>query len=308
MNDLVDVYIVGAQKAGTTSLFKWLSQHPQIFGPEEIKDFPLFSGDEKLFSKRLERAKALYGKHPGGTDHLYLAADANLSQSEHGIERLAAYCPHCTIIFLLRRPDERCFSAWKYAVERGLEKRSFFETIEAEISGDQLSPLSYKGRQMNYLEHTRYASQLRRLEANFPRQNIHLIPFEILTRQGQATMRHIASLLGIDPDFSWNLEPQNQTTKGHRSRVLSHMLYREKNGVMFEVLRKLIPWSTRAKVRRLLISWNRKNKARLQQFEKPSNTENEIISEHLQEDFVLYEQVLESFVMNEPLFPLERQV
>ena len=44
----INTFLIGAQKAGTTSLYDWLSQHPEVSAPSAIKDYHFFT-NEKLF-------------------------------------------------------------------------------------------------------------------------------------------------------------------------------------------------------------------------------------------------------------------
>ncbi len=43
MNSRINTFIVGAQKAGTTSIYDWLGQHPEIEASPEIKDYHFFN-------------------------------------------------------------------------------------------------------------------------------------------------------------------------------------------------------------------------------------------------------------------------
>ena len=55
----IDVFIIGAQKAGTTSVYDWLGQHPQIEAPQHIKDYHFFT-DKALFKKGIKHLEKQY--------------------------------------------------------------------------------------------------------------------------------------------------------------------------------------------------------------------------------------------------------
>ena len=254
---LFQSYIVGVQKAGTTSLYDWLAQHPDVLAPVEAKDFPTFSGDEEDFEKRLARMRRLYAQDPDEDQRIRLGAEANLVFSPHGIERLANHVPECRIIFLIRRPEDRCFSAWRYARERGLDERSFAKAIEAEISGDTFPADSYEGRQMNYLDHSRYADQLAKLKAHFPAENLLVLPFELMRDAPERIMVLICDFLGIKRHATVDFRAANVTSSASRSKVLNSVLHRKRNARIFAMVRCLLPSALRANIRERLIEWNR---------------------------------------------------
>lgn len=254
---LVNAYIVGAQKAGTTSLYYWLSQHTEVFAPAELKDFPLFSGDDARFERRMKRARKLYQSREAQACKVRLGAEANLVFSKMGVRRLGAAFPDCKILFLIRRPDERCFSAWRYARERGLEERNFAEAINQELMGQQFSRDSREGRQMNYIQHSLYTTQLSELRQHFGDKKIKVLPFEFLKEHPDAFMELVSTHLGLQSEFSWSYHTENRTTGGSKSKLLSKLLYGTPTGAPFALMRLLIPSAVRARLRARLVSWNR---------------------------------------------------
>jgi hypothetical protein len=82
MNKKPNAFIIGVQKAGTTSLFNWLSQHPEVCAPEAMKDFHFFSNDEHYFKgqqfylKNFEHCKDSKIILGGGVNHMYIKKSA----------------------------------------------------------------------------------------------------------------------------------------------------------------------------------------------------------------------------------------
>jgi len=254
---LLHAYIVGAQKAGTTSLYNWLGQHPDVTAPVAAKDFPLFSGDYGGFEQRLSRMRSMYAQKVLDGGCVALGAEANLVFSERGIELLAAEAPECRIIFVIRRPDTRCFSAWRYARERGLEDRSFAEAINDEILGKVYSAESYEGRQKNYLEHSRYVDQLAELQAHFSEERILLLPFERMRETPEGIMALVCEFLDLTPGFVWDFRALNKTAGRGRSSILNKILYRDRESAIFTMLRCVTPATLRTRVREWAVRWNR---------------------------------------------------
>lgn len=254
---MIDAYIVGAQKAGTSALYNWLGQHEDIFAPSKFKDFPLFSGSEENYSAALMRADKVYCSKTAKRHALRIGADANLISHPKAVKRLKDNNNQTRVIFLIREPSERCFSAWRYARERNIEVRSFSEAIEQELRGEFLPLDSYKGRQMNYLLHSRYLDQLKVIGECFPPEQILLLPFDRLREAPAALMDECTDFLGVQRKAGWQFDVVNQTVTGSRSKFLSEILYTEKNTTVFKLARKLAPWGVRAWIRRRLLVWNR---------------------------------------------------
>ena len=283
-------HIVGAQKAGTTSLYDWLAQHPDVFAPAEAKDFPIFSGDDEDFEKRLTRTRRIFAQNPSEDKRVRVGAEANLVFSRRGIERLAHHVPECRVIFLIRSPDHRSFSAWRYARERGLDERSFAKAINAEISGETFPVDSYEGRQMNYLDHSRYTKQLAKLKAHFPEENILVLPFEIMRDSPERVMILICKFLGIKRDVTFDFRAANVTRSANRSKALNSVLHRKRNARIFATLRYLLPSAMRANIRERLIAWNRS--AAVAETPDPAPEVMRRLRDTLADDVSLHEQIM----------------
>lgn len=103
--------IIGAQKAGTTSLAKYLSQHKSILPPKE-KEFNFFNLDQNYqkgksyYESNLNRYRNPFKPRisfEATTHYLYLP---------HVAQRIYSYNPNFKLIILLREPSERDYSAW----------------------------------------------------------------------------------------------------------------------------------------------------------------------------------------------------
>ena len=297
---MINACIVGAQKAGTSTLYNWLAQHGDIFAPQEFKDFPLFSASKENYSEALMRAGKIYCSK-NATDHaLRLSADANLICHPNAVKRLKDYNRHARLIFLIREPAARCFSAWRYAQERNLETRSFSEAIAQELSGAVLPMDSYEGRQMNYVLHSRYSDQLKVIGESFPPEQVLLLPFDGMLDAPVDLMDACTDFLGIHRKTAWHFNVINRTTTRSRSELLSKMLYRKKNNAAFRLARKLMPWDMRAWVRRQLVIWNR-SAADSRTTQRIDAATARKIRQALSKETLLYSKLLESTAKIEAL-------
>ncbi len=251
-----DVYIIGAQKSGTTSLFNWIGQHPDVYANPAAKDFPFFT-DETIFKNRLKDFQKIFQK--ASNKKIILGGDANLMYVPEAVERMFRLIPNAKLIAILRNPLNRAFSAWRYALERGIEKRAFYEAINTELKG-QIFPLnSWLGRQMNYLEHGLYSKQLKRIYAYYKRENVMVLIYEEVINDPLKSIKDVFRFLDITESFIPEFRRENVTLGGQRSRLLSYFLYKNRphGHPLWELLRILIPKTLRTRIRNGLAIYNR---------------------------------------------------
>lgn len=127
--------IAGAQRCGTTSLFRMLAQHPQVRPPAYNKGIHYFDTAD-----RYRRGPRYYAAHfplaPRGDGDRFVTGEASPYYLFHPLagQRMAAELPDVRVIVLLRDPVERAFSAHKQETWRGFESLSFEEALAAEPS------------------------------------------------------------------------------------------------------------------------------------------------------------------------------
>ncbi|UNX55585.1 sulfotransferase [Georgenia sp. TF02-10] len=166
--------IAGAQRCGTTSLFRMLAAHPDVRPPAYTKGIHYFDTAE-----RYRRGPRFYGAHfplaPRGRDHHHLVTgEASPYYVFHPLaaERIAREVPDARVIVLLRDPVERAFSAHKQETWRGFETLSFEEALAAEpdrLAGEVERMVadpayqSFAHQHYAYVGRGRYAAQLTRM-------------------------------------------------------------------------------------------------------------------------------------------------
>lgn len=248
-----DIYIIGAQKSGTTTLYDWLSQHPQIYGHPLAKDYPFFSSNQ-TFKEGLSQFSSFSKKAP--KDILVLGGDANAMFDLIAIERMRNIIPSARLIAILRNPVDRAYSAYTHAIERLMEYRTFEEAINEELQGiayDENSTL-----QRDYLRHGHYAQQLLEVYRHFPKEHVKIVFFENLKADPTTELKAIFEFLGITNDFIPNLNIRNETKGSHRSKWLTKLTYAKPSSEKLRKLGKLlVPFSVRTLIRQKLAEFNR---------------------------------------------------
>ena len=129
LRGLPSVLIIGAQKGGTTSLFSYLVQHPDVLAPltKEIHYFDLqYDREDKWyrghfpFARRLERGAVTIDASPYYLPHPLVPA------------RAAQLVPEAKLVAVLRDPVDRALSHYHHEVRAGRESLSFADAIDQE--------------------------------------------------------------------------------------------------------------------------------------------------------------------------------
>ena len=188
--------IIGVMKGGTTSLYHYLSHHPQIV-PSARKEIDFWSW---RYQRGLDWYLAHFAPLPesGG----YISGDASPTYFSHqkAPQRLAQTYPDMKIVAVLRNPVDRTISHYHHACREGVEQRSLGEALRSHRQ--QLETNSHDPNKLNnYLASSLYVPPLTRWFACFPRQQIHIIFSETLFQQPQATLDRLCEFLDI-PGYS----------------------------------------------------------------------------------------------------------
>ena len=201
---LPDFLIIGAQKAGTTALYAYLRRHPAITGPswKEVS----------YFDRHYERGEAWYrGNFPNRVRARgKLVGEASPSYIFHplGPERVKALVPEARLVALVRNPVERALSHYHHEVALGREPLSFEDALDAEeerLRGEEerlAADSSYFSRAWwshAYKARGRYAEQLERWLAVFPRERLLILPSEDLGGEPERTHARVLDFLGAAP-------------------------------------------------------------------------------------------------------------
>lgn len=191
MRLMPDFIIIGAMRGGTTSLYSYLTEHPNI-GPAYMKEVHFFdvyfhkglpwyraqfpSTVQKYYTERVQKQNFITGE----ASPYYLF-------HPHAPRRIARLLPHVKLIVQLRNPVSRAYSHYYHEVNGGHEKLSFAEAIDREEDriGKETEKLardeqyiSYNHRHYSYLARGIYVDQLKVWMDLFPREQILILKSE----------------------------------------------------------------------------------------------------------------------------------
>ncbi len=250
-NDLPNFIILGAAKAGTSSLFNILGGHVQVFHSQQ-KELGFFSNDE-FFAKGPEwYARA----HFGGAQKFAVrmeASPAYLTWSEKTAPRMrstfAGRPLKMAVIF--RDPVQRAYSHYWHRVRLGHDDApSFAEAIDNEERRlhENWDRLSSTGNGLyGYFRAGCYASRLKPFLEHFEKRDfIFLLQEDIFPENFQASMKRVLDFLEIDSSIALNSERANESTKP-RSAWLTKAYWGLKQTVLKPLYRGWLPAALRKK-------------------------------------------------------------
>jgi hypothetical protein len=247
---LPDFLILGAQKAGTTALYAYLRRHPGITGPswKEVS----------YFDRHYARGEAWYrGNFPNlARARGKLVGEASPSYLFHPLapERVKALVPEARLIALVRNPADRAHSHYNHEVALGREPLPFEDALEAEeerLRGEEerlVADPRYFSRAWwshAYKARGRYADQLERWLAVFPREQLLIVPSDDLGSAPELTHARVLEFLGAAAKpldayprvYERQYDPMAPETRG---RLASE--FEEPNRRLYELLGRDLGW------------------------------------------------------------------
>jgi hypothetical protein len=224
---LPNFLIIGAPKAGTTSLFYYLDAHPDIYlcPIKEVGFFWAYGADVKLHGPGKERLKHRLVADLDTYQRLFSNVKAEKAVGEASVrylnhprspELIRQFIPDARLIVSLRQPAERAFSAFVHNLQDGVEPCSDF----AEALAQERQGVRDGWTQARYLHNGFYARSLKRYLALFDRDQIHISLFEDLKNDTPGLVRSLFAFLGVEPDFTPDTSQIHNASGLIRSPVL----------------------------------------------------------------------------------------
>lgn len=192
-----DLFLIGAAKAGTTTLHRHLAAHPEVFMAEE-KEPHFFSwrwdevGDDP---EGLARAEAEYLRRFEEAGDAAVVGEASTSYltSSRVPGRIADRCDDPRFLVSLRDPVERCHSHFLMTRRDGGHPRPFEETVAAGLDEARAG-----GRLPPFVSGSRYHTALSRWVDQFGLDPIHVVLAEHLRDRPLDVLKGIAEFVGVD--------------------------------------------------------------------------------------------------------------
>lgn len=205
--------ICGAQRCGTTSMYRTLSQHPAVLKARLHKGIHYFDtgyGHDFAWYQGHFPTRRLAARVAAQTGCTPLTFESSPYYMFHPLagERIARDLPGVKLLILLRDPVERAYSAHAHEIARGFETEPFERAIELEparLAGETERLLaephyvSHSHQHQAYRSRGQYIDQLLRLEKLFGRDRIHVVDSGDFFTDPEPCYRSVLSFLGLPP-------------------------------------------------------------------------------------------------------------
>ncbi|MDY6937185.1 MAG: sulfotransferase [Cyanobacteriota bacterium] len=219
---LPDFIILGAGKSGTTSLYKYLQQHPQVFFPEKKElYFFAFEGEDKPegMITQFDRYQEMFANAPddrviGEVSSVYLFRPRAADRIQH-------YRPEAKLIAILRNPVDRAFS--DYLMHVG---NNHFSIIDPQTGKPKEFANIVKNRGY-FIQIGFYAEQLKRYYDRFDADQIKVYLYDDLVADSQSLVRDMFEFVGVDADFVPDMSKRHKVSGIPKNRTLNDLVMKK---------------------------------------------------------------------------------
>ncbi|MGH9434851.1 MAG: sulfotransferase family protein [Terriglobia bacterium] len=227
-----NLFLVGAPKCGTTSLYEYLRRHPQIFFPfsdddyGRVKEPNHFCPELEILEKDAIKGRKDYLDLYRGSERARWRGDASTNYlfSETAAERIKCFCPNARILIMLRPPVD-----WMHSYHSELLRThhedivDFYEALNASEdrrNGLRIPEHTGVPKCLDYYAMSRFAPQVERYYRVFGKDAVKVALLEDMIADPAATFRDILSFLDVDTAFQPEFRVHNETPRnGFLERV-----------------------------------------------------------------------------------------
>lgn len=244
---LPDFFLVGAPKAGTTSIYNYLSQHPEIFTPT-VKEPHFFACPEvkntyyeESFVDEIDDYLSLFSESSKGQK----AGDFSTSylHREKAARRIKNMCPDAHILIVLRDPVERAISHYLMDVRDGYQDNSLLDCISREGIDNECF---YR----EYIDVGMYSGQVERYKNIFGDRRVKVLMFNDLVNETDKTLYEIEHHIDVDKNVNIKTDKNYNNYQRIKYEPIKTLL----NSGFVKKISQNIPVRIREKMRGIVIS------------------------------------------------------
>ncbi len=246
----VEIFIVGAQKAGTTALFEILSHHSEIAGAA-IKETNYYGKGGDADSSAWNNVGGFFHRGAWKDHRLKLMEATPRYLSDPGShEKIFAHNTNAKIIIILRNPAQRVLSAWTMyhahfktgRYEHYHDARPFAQVVKEELAAPGDAQSNPKG----YVHRGLYLEQIQRYQKQFGQDQVIILENDDLRNDFDRVSRELQEFLGVQYE---PLQPRqaNQRRVQNRENYPEQMkqlyaFFEGPNHALFQALGRSYPW------------------------------------------------------------------
>ncbi|MDJ0730070.1 MAG: sulfotransferase [Crocosphaera sp.] len=256
---LPNFLIFGVQKAGTTSVYNYLKQHPEVY-LSPVKEPNFFEKDwDKLAAEghqfkpkqivTFEQYKNLF---EGVTNEIAIGevSPNYLFHHKTSIGQIKRYVPNAKLIAILRSPVDRAISDYLMHVREAQSNTSLKEQIE------------YKAHKSFVILKGYYYQAVKHYFEEFGREQVSIFLYDDLRKDSNKFLQEIYKTIGVNPNFEADTSQKSQVAKIPKNDAINQLLVRQNplRSLSATLLKPLLSEEKRQKLRSLLIGMNSQSK------------------------------------------------
>lgn len=269
-----DFLIIGAPRSGTTSLYSYLNQHPQIqMSSQKEAGFFHFAGQAPDFDRmatsygpdllaesktRYQRALRLSIIDAEKYRRLWTPDSEVVARGEAtptylfdpvAAALLSRHVPDSKLIVMLRNPADRAYSEYLQALRLGLEHHQIFDDA---LAAEPADVDDYWWGARRYVRSGLYARNLTRYLDSWPRERIRLYFYEQLESDPGSLLRDCFEFLGVEESVAIDVSTRHKAGFVPAQSLL--VAAAQSDGVIKRSIRTVVPWSVRRRLYHRIIS------------------------------------------------------
>ena len=259
---LPNFFIVGAPKAGTTSLYHYLKKHPQVY-MSPIKEPNFFSFEETVKQNLYYKEKGIenyeeYQKLFSGVNNEKAVGEASVSYLFYSMvpRLIKETVGDAKIIILLRNPVDRAFSHYYMDCKFRYIKRPFEDVLYQRTNG-AISKLYYQ----QYIELGLYYNQVKRYIDIFGRSEVKIFLYEEIELDIKKVITEVFDFLGVDKTFTPDLNKKYNSYLVPRNSIVS-TLYSQRG--LRNVARRILPKRKIERIKKIFFSDKKNNEVKIE--------------------------------------------
>lgn len=238
--------IIGVAKAGTTSFFHYLDQHPQVFmcpikatnffGYEDARDWRwVDEGDSPLLRnfpvKTFEAYEAMFA---GASNEIAIGeVSPQYFRCPTAAQRIRACLPDVKLVASLRNPAERAFSGFMMRTRRGEAVKGFYQELNSEAS---------------HVKEGFYYRRLKRYFDLFPKSQIKVYIFEEFKKDPVKVMTDLYDFLDVDTTFVPDTSVKHNPAAIPKNRLLNRLFF---DPTLIRITKSALPESVQVMAKRI---------------------------------------------------------
>jgi hypothetical protein len=263
---LPNFFIVGAAKAGTTSLHYYLSQHPQVYMSKN-KDTSFFAHENKILdwtgpkisslSSRVITTFPEYEKQFDNVKNEVAIGESSpiYLHSKNAISGISHYIKSPKIIIVLRHPVERAYAHYMHGLRDNMEPEKSFE---AALNAEEERKAKNWGDFWYYKERSMYHDAIKSYYDAFGKENIAVYLFDDMKSSTSLLVKDIFKFLNVDPDFTPQVSIEHNVSGIPKNRFIHDLFSME--SFLTKIAKKTVPADIRAFVRTSIMKRNLRKK------------------------------------------------